>query len=213
MKLTTFLAVFGILLMNAGFTTSPSSPASIAGHIVDLYGSPLSDAVIEVSGNQIKNLSVRSDKDGGYLINNLAEGTVTVTAVARGFRPETRSLTLNAGETTRFDVGLEPMTIADQTPVLLTGTIRNNNKAPLVEVTLTVLSPFNSRLVKNAKTDSTGRFRFEFNNGGQYIVYASKPGFLASSSSVVLPAAPPRRAELNFRLVPIDDSIYGNAKK
>jgi len=213
MKATIFFTAFVILLMNVGFTTTPSSVASIAGHITDLFGSPLSGAVIEVSAKQPKNLSVRTDKDGGYVIHDLPEGVVTVTAVAQGFRPETRALTLRVAETALFDVGLEPMSIADQPPVRLTGTIRNNDKAPVNEVALTVLNPFNSRLIKNAKTDSTGRYGVEFDNGGQYVVYASKPGFLASSSSVVLPSAPPRRAELNFKLVPINDSIYGNAKK
>jgi hypothetical protein len=211
MKAPILLVTFAIFL-NAAFPTSRSSGATIAGQITDLFGTPLPGAVIEVWGKQSKSSSIRTDKSGGYLIHDAPEGAVTVTAVAQGFQPESRAFTLRAGEVAQFDVGLEPMSIADQSPVKLTGTIRNN-KALLDGVAITVVNPFNNRLIKNVKTDTTGRYQVEFGSGGQYIVYASKPGFLVSSSSVVLPSAQPRLAELNFKLVPSDDSIYGTAKK
>ena len=211
MKSPTFFIALLLLLMNAGFTTKPSSVAHIAGHITDLYGSPLSGAVIEVSKTELKNLSVVTNKDGRYVIDNAPEGVVTVTAGAQGFRPETRSLTLRPGETVLFDIGLEPATIDDQASVQLTGTIKTQGKAPLGDVSVTALSPFNDRLLKTVKTDSAGRYRVEFDNGGQFIAYASRSGFLAASFTVVVPAAPPRQAELNFVLVPITESIYDKA--
>src|SRR5438067_821008 len=138
MKITIFSTMFLVLFMNGGLTTTPLSVTNISGHIMDLYGSPLSGAVIEVSTKQLKNLSAVADKDGGYVIHNVPEGTVSVTAVAPGFRPETRSLTVRRGETALFDLGLEPASIADQPAVRLTGTIQKS-KLPLKDVRVTVL--------------------------------------------------------------------------
>lgn len=211
MKATTFFTALVLILMNAGFPTRPSSVADIAGYITDLYGAPLSGAVIEVSTKQPKNLSVVADKDGRYVIHKVPEGIVTVTAAVQGFRSETRVLTLRAGETALFDVGLEPASISDQAPVQLTGTTKTQSKVPLGDVSVTARSPFNDRLVKTVKSDSAGRFRVEFDNGGQYIAYASRSGFFAASSTVVVPAAPPRKTELNFVLAPISESIHGRA--
>jgi hypothetical protein len=189
---------------------SHASTASIHGRVMDLFGTPLSDAVVEVTTKEnSEKRSIRTNQDGSYLLRNMPVGEVRLVAKSRGFRPETDTLLLQADEQVTLDFGLEAGSIADQPPVELSGTVQQRSKAPIGDATVTVINAFNRRLIATVKTASDGRYKVEFKNGGQYVVYASKPGFLVSAAAVVLPSASPRKGKINLVLKPVSGSVYG----
>lgn len=213
MKLT-IIGLWLALVVGAG--TSPitiqsdAATASVYGRVTDLFGTPLSDAVVEVTADDsLQKFSVRTKQDGSYLVQNLPTGEVRLAIKLQGFRPETDTLSLLADEQVPLDFGLEPGDIADQPPAKLSGTVYQPNKAPIKDATVTVISAFNRRLIRVVKSDSQGRYQVEFKNGGQYVAYASKPGFLVSTDAAVVPSAMPRRGTINIVLMPVNRSVYG----
>jgi hypothetical protein len=199
-----------------GATTPPlvlhsaAPTASVYGRVMDLFGTPLSDAVVVITTSQSsQKFSVRTKQDGSYLFRCLPVGEVSIVVKFQGFRPETDTVVIQADEHVPLDFGLEPGSIADQPPVGLSGTVQQSNKGPIKDATVTVVSAFNRQLARIVKTDNRGRYQVEFKNGGQYLVYASKPGFVVSTAAVVLPAAMPRRGKINLVLIPIRGSVYG----
>ena len=203
-----YLALGGVAL-TAVMAESHAASSSIYGHVTDLFGSPLSDAVVEITIGNSEKLSIRTKRDGSYLAQGLPAAEVSVVISAQGFRTETHTLGLQLDQQILLDFGLEPGSIADRPPVELSGTVQQSNKAPIKDATITVVNAFNKRLFKIVKTDSSGRYQIEFKDGGQYVMYASKPGFLVSTSAVVLPSAMPRKQQVNLVLVPVNGSIYG----
>ena len=189
---------------------SDASTQSVYGRVMDLFGTPLPDAVVEVTiGKNSQKVSVRTRLDGSYLVPDLPVGEVSVVAKSQGFRPETETLLLHADGQVLLDFGLEAGSIADPPPVELSGMVQQASKAPVKDATVTVMNAFNRRLIRIVKTDSRGRYQVEFNNGGQYLVYVSKLGFLVSTAAVVLPSAMPRRRQINLVLLPVSGSVYG----
>jgi len=166
-----------------------------------LFGTPLPDAVVEVATSKnSQKISVRTQQDGNYLLRDIPEGEVTLTVKAPGFLAENRVLFLQANDQVPLDFGLEPGRIADRPPVELNGVVQSRSKAPIKGATVTVMSAFNHRIVKTVRSDAQGRYRVGHENGGQYVVYASKPGFLVATASVVIPAAMPRKGRMNLVL-------------
>jgi len=207
--------MIGLCLVMA-VTTAPSMveadavTASIYGRVVDLFGTPITDAVVEVTPIQTsQKVSVRTDKDGRYLFRDVLPGEVSLVVKSQGFRVESETLVVHAAEQLLLDFGLEPGSIADQPPVELSGMVQQASKAPIKDATVTVVNAFNRRLIRTVRTDGHGHYRVEFRNGGQFLVYAFKPGFLVSTASVVLPAAMPRGRKIDLTLIPVSRSVYG----
>lgn len=210
--------MIGLCLAMAA-TTAPSMveadavTASIYGRVVDLFGTPITDAVVELTPIQTsQKVSVRTDKDGSYLFRDVLPGEVNLVVRSQGFRAENETLLVHADEQLLLDFGLEAGSIADQPPVELSGMVQQASKAPIKDATVTVVNAFNRRLIRIVKTDSRGRYQVEFKNGGQYLVYATKPGFLVSTAAVVLPAAMPRKRQINLVLLPVRGSVYGSSQ-
>lgn len=114
---------------------------------------------------------------------------------------------LRLNEEVLLDFGLEAGSVADQQPVELSGTVQQSSKAPTRDATVTVVNAFNRQLTRVVKTDGLGRYQVEFKSGGQYVVFASKLGFLVSTAAVVLPSAMPRRRKINLVLIPVGGSV------
>jgi hypothetical protein len=179
--------------------TTPT--ANIQGRISDPFGFPIQGAKVEfLSEDRAREFHEIADKLGAYAITNLPAGRYKVLISSLGFATEERSMRVWDGEELIFDVGLSTGG-ADLSPIEVTGTVRQPDNTPLKDATITVENAFNQRLIQKVRTDKEGHYTVSIDNPGQYIVAASKAGFMVSAVVKVLPATLPRkRVDANFNL-------------
>ena len=77
---------------------------TVSGTVRDSLGAPVGGAEVRVDGTRIHTLA---DDRGHYELANVPAGTHTVRALLLGFKPTTRSVTLEAGATVTADIQLE----------------------------------------------------------------------------------------------------------
>ena len=108
---------------------------SIAGKVTDEQGSPIANAQITVRGTTF---GAQTRADGGYTLPRVPAGTAAVTARMLGFRPDSASVTVAAGERATQDFSLRRDPLQLQTMVV-TGTQspRQNLEASVAVTTLT----------------------------------------------------------------------------
>jgi hypothetical protein len=178
--------------------------ASVQGRITDLFGSPVAVSVVEViSAGREQPFRARTDEQGNYKFGSLPTGQLTLTVHSAGFLQEERTTFLSSGEQQVLDIGLEVGQLSDLPPIEISGTVRQQNSA-LQDATVTIVSAFNQRLIKQVKTDATGRYKVSVSNPGQYVIYASKPGFVVNATTVLLPTQLPReRRTVDLMLAPL----------
>ena len=90
---------FSLALAIAAGLATPSraeaqATATLVGRVTDTTGSAITHAVLHVAGTS---LTVLTDANGGYRINQVPAGAQLVIARAFGFRPDTESVALAGG--------------------------------------------------------------------------------------------------------------------
>jgi protocatechuate 3,4-dioxygenase beta subunit len=175
--------------------------ANIQGHVSDPFGFPIPGAKVKVlSEDRTGQFQGIANKQGAYNINNLPAGQYKVLVSSLGFATEERNIRVWDGDQVVLDVGLNPGG-ADLPSIEVSGTVRQPDNAPLEDATITIANAFNQRLVQKVRTDKEGHYTVSVDTPGQYIVSASKAGFMVSAVVKVLPATLPRkRFEANFML-------------
>ena len=88
-----------------------SDKGSVAGHVSDSSGSVLQGAEVEL---QPTGITVASNQQGSYYVNNLAPGTYTITVTYVGFSLFTKVLNIKAGQPVTVDVKMEVTSNKDQ---------------------------------------------------------------------------------------------------
>jgi len=112
--------------------TAQEQTGSIAGRVTDEAGAPIANAQITIRGTTLGGLS---RADGGYTLPRVPAGTVTVIARMLGFRPDSASVTVSAGQEARQDFSLrrDPLQLRE---MVVTGTqVPRQNLAASVAVT------------------------------------------------------------------------------
>jgi iron complex outermembrane receptor protein len=108
---------------------------SIAGKVTDEQGSPIANAQVTVRGTTF---GAQTRADGGYTLPRVPAGTAAVTARMLGFRPDSASVTVAAGERATQDFSLRRDPLQLQTMVVTgTQTPRQNLEASVAVTTLT----------------------------------------------------------------------------
>ena len=131
--------VFAFLVLACIARPSPlaaqEQTGSIAGRVTDEQGSPIANAQITIRGTT---LGAQSRADGGFTLPRVPVGTAAVTARMLGFRPDSASVTVAAGERATQDFSLRRDPLQLQTMVV-TGTQspRQNLEASVAVTTLT----------------------------------------------------------------------------
>jgi hypothetical protein len=194
-----FLLVAWIATIIAAGQGMPTT--NIQGRVSDPFGFPIAGAKVEfVSENRTRQFQVIADKEGAYTLNNLPAGEYKVLVSSLGFATEERNIRVWDGDQVILDIGLNAGG-ADLPPIEVSGTVRKHDDAPVEDATITVANAFNQRLTQTVRTDKHGRYKIGVDNPGQYIVSASKAGFMVSTVVKVLPATLPRKGfEANFVL-------------
>jgi TonB-dependent receptor len=103
MRRLTFLSVL-LLLLATQIGYSQSIKGAIAGRVTDTAGAILQGAHIQITQT---GGSLTSDKQGEFLITNLAPGSYEVTISYVGFSPFAKTLTVTSGSAVQLDAVLQ----------------------------------------------------------------------------------------------------------
>jgi acid phosphatase len=171
------------------FSLSPASttPGSITGRVTNASnGAALSGATVSYSGG-----STTTDSGGNYTLNNVAPGTVMVTASMTGFASRTASVTVTSGATSTQNFALAP---SSNPPGTITGKVTNSaTGAPLVGATVSFSGG-------SAATDGSGNYTLSNVPAGSVAVMASMSGFVSQTATVNVTAG--ATSTQNFALAP-----------
>ena len=159
------------LLMGQGAST-----ATVHGRVTDLFGSAVTDAVIEITGESIQPVRTQTNKQGYYRVKDLPAGQLEVAVSSAGYKTEKSVISLRDQQRMVLDFGLEADKQTELPPIEVRGTVRQLDETPLPSATVTVTSVFNQRLIHRTRTDADGRYSVEVQFPGLYVTNASKPG-------------------------------------
>lgn len=182
----------------------PAETGTIRGRVTDLFGSSVSGADIEVlAETSQKRFQTKTDGNGNYELSNVPAGQLTIRINSVGFLREERSIRLANDETVLVDFGLEAGRLTDLPVIKVSGTVYGPKDVPLRDAAIEIRSAFKNSIVFVGRTDAQGRYLLEVHTPGQYIVSASKPGYVISTKAVLLmPSLPRKDVTANFVLTP-----------
>ncbi|MBW8794932.1 MAG: MFS transporter [Streptomyces sp.] len=138
----------------------------LAGSVLTADGTPVRDATVtltNVHGEVVA--SVRSGREGGYVITELVAGEYTLAASAPAFRPAALPVTVQASRETRQNVELAGGAV-------LKGTVRAGGGRPVEDARVTLLDAAGN-VVDTLTTGADGTFRFVDLSSGEYTVIAA----------------------------------------
>ncbi|MEU6200027.1 MFS transporter [Streptomyces sp. NPDC047061] len=138
----------------------------LAGSVLTADGTPVRDATVtltNVHGEVVA--SVRSGREGGYVISELVAGEYTLAASAPAFRPAALPVTVQASRETRQNVELAGGAV-------LKGTVRAGGGRPVEDARVTLLDAAGN-VVDTLTTGADGTFRFVDLSSGEYTVIAA----------------------------------------
>ncbi|MEV0275902.1 MFS transporter [Streptomyces sp. NPDC050610] len=138
----------------------------LAGTVLTVDGSPAPAALVTLTDAYGEIVATtRSDRDGGYVLPELAAGEYTLAAGAPGFRPAALPVTLQPSRETRQDIELAG-------GAMLRGTVRAGGGRLVEEARVTLLDAAGN-VVGAATTGGDGVFRFIGLPAGDYTVIAA----------------------------------------
>lgn len=108
------LIVFTLLFSITGF----SQNGTITGKVTYGRSTPLHDASVQLMQTGV---TVRTDTDGNYTINDVSPGRYTILAHVEGFSDLTKVVTVLAGEEVKVDFSLNVSSLQEQVTVTATG--------------------------------------------------------------------------------------------
>lgn len=94
----------GLAVLIAPLATAQERGGSIRGRVLDSSNNPLPGAAVKVDPG---NLSVATDRDGGYAVSSLAPGTYKVSISYVGFIGATEDVTVGAGAQAKLESKLK----------------------------------------------------------------------------------------------------------
>lgn len=173
----TALALRALLVAN----NAPSMQAGqVAGEVFDAdSGLPVAQAQITLAGAANAGIS---GANGGFVLENVAAGTYTVTVSHVGYSDHVGQVVVEGGSTSQL--GRIVLRLADETAALR-GTVSDSRSAqPLAGASVQVTGPLNTQ----TQTDAQGRYELIGLPAGQYTIQVSRSGYQALSQSEQLPA-------------------------
>lgn len=141
------LALALLALPTIAWAQQAGQTGSIAGIVTDEQGGPLAGVTITID---VPRLEARTRANGAYVLGNVPAGTQVVRARLIGYRPQTATVTVSAGQraTQNFTLVADPLNLAE---VVVTGTQTPRVKLD-ASVAVTVLS---SEEIEQASPRST----------------------------------------------------------
>jgi TonB-dependent receptor len=211
----TFFALNVLLLACLAFsprrTLAQGDAGTITGHIVDSSGGLLQGAQIKL---QPTGITVASNQQGAYFINNLAPGSYTISVSYVGFSLFTKEVGIAAGQTTTVDVKMQVSSQNEQilvTAESVSGEAEAVNRERTADNILQVMTSEVITSLPNANiADAVGRLpsvTLERDEGeGKYIQIRSLEPRLTNATidGVNIPSPEPGVREIKFDAMPAD---------
>ncbi|MEW5978805.1 MAG: carboxypeptidase-like regulatory domain-containing protein [Acidobacteriota bacterium] len=189
---------------------SAEERAFLGGRVLTLWGQPVSDA--KVSVQRIPNLpgahsidqttwTKVTDPSGNYEFEELPWGHYRVKVTAADFCcTELAAVYIAAGGRRTVDLGLPLALTHGLSHIILTGRVRDTDRKAIAGATVTLLSPFDLGRWEQVRSDDHGRYMFRLVQPGQYLLLASKPGFLSASAAIDAGVADTLTTSLELRI-------------
>ena len=211
-----FVHLFTILfvivaLLSAQAARGQTDRGSVTGHVVDSSNSVLQGAQIEL---QPAGISVVSNQQGAYYINNLLPGSYTLTVKYVGFAVFTKSVDITGGRTAIIDAKMEVSSQKNQvivTAQAASGEAEAVNREKTADNLLQVMTSEVITSLPNATiADAVGRLpgvSLERDEGeGKYIQVRSLEPRLTNATidGVNVPSPEPGVREIKFDAMPAD---------
>ncbi|HEX2327121.1 MAG TPA: carboxypeptidase regulatory-like domain-containing protein [Candidatus Angelobacter sp.] len=144
----------------------------ITGTVTNTSGAPLLQASVVVGGS-----GAVTAADGTYSLQNVAPGTVTVTASRGGYQSASTSATVTAGNTTTVPV----IKLAPVGPGTISGSVTTSAGVGVAGATVIAGG-------LSATTDANGAYTIANVPGGSQVVTASASGFANGTATVTVAA-------------------------
>ncbi|MGB9513594.1 MAG: carboxypeptidase regulatory-like domain-containing protein, partial [Candidatus Acidiferrum sp.] len=200
-----------VALLFAQSTAGQTDKGTVTGHVIDSSGSVLQGAQVEL---QPAGITMVSNQQGAYYINNLLPGSYTLTVSYVGFAVFTKSVDITAGHTMIVDAKMEVSSQKDQVIVTAqqaSGEAEAVNREKTADNLLQVMTSEVITSLPNATiADAVGRLpgvSLERDEGeGKYIQVRSLEPRLTNATidGVNVPSPEPGVREIKFDAMPAD---------
>lgn len=183
-------------------------PRRILGVVRDSAGKGIARAEVSVAGDSVT--TVANDSGAFALaVNRKGSGTVVVRIRRLGYEPLEQPMTVPAvGDTsTTFTLSPVPQSLAAFHVVAqrtgIWGVVYDQAGVPMpgVQVDLLGAGP------KAATTDSSGRFEFQMDNSGTFLLVARKPGYAYAQTSLTMNPHSGEEAEIVLHSLSKSDDV------
>jgi Carboxypeptidase regulatory-like domain len=198
------LLFFSSFLLFAQNVRTSEAQGSVHGYVTDLGGLPAPKARITATHEAGNKVQVETGEDGGFTLSNLRAGNYTIQIALQGFYIVTKQVTLAAGEDLLLNAALKPSRTIAMPEVIIAGKVIDQRGRTLQEVVVTAINAFDGDVKFRGITQADGQYIIKGVEWGQYVIYASKPGFTAQTATVSFSAKlSNQKSEVNFKLSPL----------
>jgi hypothetical protein len=134
---------------------------------------------LSVEGKLVK--TAYADAQGSYRADQLPGGQYRIEVDVPNYGSgNTWFVYVADGEDLTKDIGVPLGYTHTMLPAEVTGAVMGPGRKPVVGATVTLINAFDVEEVLQTTTDADGKYSFRSMSDGQFLVYASKPGFLIS---------------------------------
>ncbi len=127
-----FYPFFVVLLLLAGsFAYSQEGVGTIYGTVTDDQNNPLPGVSVELRGQRIGLMAAATTAGGNFRFLSLPIGTYELRVELAGFKAQTRSFRLSAGDVAEFKIALEVGEISEEITVIAPSVLINTKKASI----------------------------------------------------------------------------------
>ena len=161
----------------------------LAGTVTKSGGGAVAGATVAISGGSVAtSVTVTTNSSGAYATNFIPVGTYTVTVSAAGFTTQSKTATVNTGQTTTVNFTLS----SSGGTGTLSGTVVNiSSNAPISGATVSFSGG-------STTTNSSGFYQFTNVAPGTYNVTAAHSGYFSATQSATVSSG--TTTTLNFKL-------------
>jgi len=181
-----------------GESKAKAETGRVRGRVVNLWGVPLAGAQLSffkleiwpepgVSSPQKLVKEVTTDEEGQYIAEGLHWGLYNVNVTRREYCcADVLRLYLAKGGEQVLDVGV-PLALQNGLDLItVRGKVYGERHQPISDASITLVNAHNSQRSDQKRTEGNGMYEFHLVQPGQYVIYASKPGFTVESEAVDL---------------------------
>ncbi len=206
-----FITILSLTILLTSFARSADDElATVRGQVTTLWGEPCEE--VTVSFYQLEGIwgispteklikQAKTGKNGEYSVTDLPWGQYRVDVSFQGYgHTEVWRFYLWRNAKRVLDLGV-PMGMLDHVSQMkVSGKITYDNGNAVENATITLANAHNLSKMQQARTDSSGNYSFEEIQIGDYVVWATKPGYALATTSVRLGNG--EQKVVNLKLLP-----------